>query len=659
MTAEMDADFTVAPSGQETLRLAAARQPTLILLDARMEDMDGYQVINQLAGQPETCHIPVILMETRFAASATDLHADAVWPAETIYKPIDPAHLLRCLDRLLAIQEMKRSVGGINEFESTMKVSEAEGMLGIDENGRIRYANPAMLKMLRTHYSALIGLSIETRLEQDAHDTQAHWRPYKIATTLAAGRSLQVKRAGVWRNDGTKMDTTFVAIPVQGHTELDAVMVFKARPPNVDDETSVHDALTGLPHRFKFEEVMADLIELYRAKTNVLISRKRDAPCAVMSVGLDHFSYINTGLGYDVGDKLLKIVAHRITSSVSELDVVARLAGDEFTVGMTHMFTAAHATATAQRIQAAIDEPFLIDGHEIFAGASIGIATYPECGETATMLVTNANHAMTSAKADSRHAIRFYTDAMHQHYLDNVAFQSETREAMTGDAFNVRFLPIIRADGEVGGQQATLSWDHPVRGRLDAHHLLAHLQQPQLATPVFNHLLDQACEQMAGVTSDQNEFLVVPISIFQLLNPGFEDRLLSALATNGFSPNRLILELEDELLDVYYNNIVRVLEEVATVGIRTSLNLFAKQKTGLLHLLKLNLNFLKLEQHALGDPYEDPRRSTFAHGLMAMAHSLGIEVIIDAIETPGLSRLMWDLDADYVLPDRRSGEHAS
>jgi EAL domain-containing protein (putative c-di-GMP-specific phosphodiesterase class I) len=79
----------------------------------------------------------------------------------------------------------------------------------------------------------------------------------------------------------------------------------------------------------------------------------------------------------------------------------------------------------------------------------------------------------------------------------------------------------------------------------------------------------------------------------------------------------------------------------------------------LLHLLKLNLNFLKLEQHALGDPYEDPRRSTFAHGLMAMAHSLGIEVIIDAIETPGLSRLMWDLDADYVLPDRRSGEHAS
>lgn len=653
--AALEIDLLIADSGYEVIRLAATHRPAIIVLDVEMEDMDGYQILNRLGGDPTTANIPVVLLETNFASVRGRLHGSLVWAPEIIYKPIDTDAFHAKLRLLLQIHNLRHEIPAISEFEDEMGDKGDEGILGIDRTGHIRYSNPAMVKLLRTRYSELIGTSVESIFEKDVHDAQARWPDHPVAKALAANRTVQVKRAILWANDGTKVNTTFVAVPAGSHPVVTGLLVFKniarAATQSVEDSAlATHDALTGLASRFKFDEILSGLIDLYKAKTNVLISRKRAAPCAVLAIGLDHFAHINKGLGHNTGDKLLQGAAHRIKNCVSDLDLVSRTGGDEFAVALTHMFDASEANRAAESIQAMLDDVFLIDGTEIYSSASIGIATYPECGDTASELLTHATLALQAAKESGRHGIQFYTEALNQNYLRKAQFETGLRTALADDNISIEYVPVYEhASATVIGHQARVAWDADERYSTEELPSLVH--SATLLTKLTYTTLSLACENYAGrrAAPDADHLqLMVPLPAFHMLTPSFVPTLKECLRSSGLSPEALILEIVTTEVDVNLMELTRLSEAVSALGVRLALTLYAGNRTPITHLLSLDIHTIRLDQNLIAGVLTDPRTSIFCKGVITMAHELGVRVIADGVGSDHQAQFLTMLGCDGV-----------
>lgn len=659
LASEIDADVLLATSGLEAIKIATEQKPAVILLDADMPDMDGYQVINQLGGNGSTTNIPVILMETNFSARKASLHGNSIWPTELLYKPINHQHLVDKIKLIVDLKQIRDGVSTIQEFEDEMGDKGEEGVVAIDRSGQIKYCNPHMVRMLRTRYTELIGTGLETLFEKDFHDTSPKWPEHTVATALESSKTVQVKKAVLWTNEGGKVTTTFVAVPVAGHPTVSGLLVFKdiSRRSRSDEQITsltTHDLLTGLANRFKFEEVLSGLIELYKAKTNVLISRKRSAPCAVLYVGLDHFSHINKGLGHNAGDKLLQGVAHRLKNCISDLDVVARLGGDEFTIALTHMFDAKDASKMAQKIQSSFDEPFLIEGNEIYSSACIGIATYPECGDTSADLLTNSSVAMQSAKKKGTGEVQFFTDSLNENYLDKISIENGLRDALASNQLRIGFRPYCSAvNKQVKGYYAAPSWPHATKGWLDASKLLDGLEQAQLQTRFTYKLLKESCQRFVDWQAqgqDRGEVsLVIPFPGFHLINSNFIGSLRSAISNSGIEPQRLILEVSETKADFTLREFLPLSKEISGLGVKLALNLFATPRTPLTHLFKIHLDAIRIDVNALDDMNENPKSAIFLKSIISMAHDLGIEVLADGISDEKHQNLVASLGVDFLM----------
>lgn len=658
---EIDADVLLATTGLEAVKIAAEKRPAVILLDADMPDMDGYQVINQLGGNGHTTNIPVILMETNFSARKASLHGNSIWPTDVLYKPINQSQLVGKVELILKLKSIRDGVSTIQEFEDEMGDKGEEGVIGIDALGQIKYCNPHMVRLLRTKYSELIGVGLETLFEKDFHHTTPKWPEHTVATALANNKTVQVKKAVLWTNEGGKVTTTFVAVPVAGNATITGLLVFKdiSKRSRTDEQITsltTHDMLTGLANRFKFEEVLSGLIDLYRAKTNVLISRKRSAPCAVLYVGLDHFSHINKGLGHNAGDKLLQAVAHRLKNCISDLDVAARLGGDEFTIALTHMFDANDASKAAQKIQNSFDEPFLIEGNEIYSSACIGIATYPECGDTAADLLTNSSVAMQSAKKKGNGEVLFYTDSLNENYLDKISIENSLRDALATDKLDINFKPFCAAEnGRISGYFASLTWPQNNRGWVDASKLLDGLEQAQLQTRFTYKILKESCRKFVELQQNQPSSedltLVIPFPGFHLLNSNFLGSLRNAITNSGIAPQNLILEISETKADFTLREFLPLAEEISTLGVKLGLNLLASPRTPLTHLFKINLDAIRLDVHAIDNMSDNPKSAIFLKSIIGMAHDLGIEVLADGIRDDKEAKLVKSLGVDYEMGD--------
>ena len=623
-----------------------------------MPDMDGYQVINQLSGNGHTTNIPVILLETNFSPRKAGLHGSSIWPTEILYKPINSRQLQHKVQTILNLDTIRREIVTIREFENEMGDKGEEGVVGIDSTGSIQYCNPHMIKLLHTRYAELLGTGLETIFEKDFHSTMPTWKNHTVAQALSDNKTVQVKKAVLWTNDGGKVTTTFVAVPVQGHKRITGLLVFKdiSRRSRSDEQITsltTHDLLTGLANRFKFEEVLTGLIELYKAKTNVLISRKRSAPCAVLYVGLDHFSHINKGLGHNAGDKLLQGVAHRLKNCISELDIAARLGGDEFTIALTHMFDATDASKMAQKIQRSLDEPFLIEGNEIYSSACIGIATYPECGDTSAELLTNSNTAMQSAKSKGTGEVQFFTDSLNENYLKKIGIENGLRDALSADELEVNFSPYFsNQDNDVSGYYAVLMWPAS-QGLMDASSMLDGLEHAQLQTRFTYKILKEGCSkfvesEQANPNQDQRS-LVIPFPGFHLINTNFIGSLRSAIATSGIQPNRLVLEISETKADFTLREFLPLADEIAALGVRLSLNVFASPRTPLTHLFQLNLDMIRVDIRSIDSITENPKSAIFLKSIISMAHDLGIEAVADGIATQKEANVVRSLGADALM----------
>lgn len=382
----------------------------------------------------------------------------------------------------------------------------------------------------------------------------------------------------------------------------------------------LHDSVTGLGNRALLRQRAATV-------------GQRLGETSLLLLDLDGFKEINDTLGHAAGDDVLLQVGNRIGGCVRTEDTVVRLGGDEF--GLLLVGTGRlSASLAADRVLAVLREPFLLDGLAVRVQGSIGIATggsTPDLDE----LLCNADLAMYGAKAAGRDQACMFDPRMHEHVARRREAEADVRAAIDVSEFTVHYQPIVNAaSGEVSSVEALVRWEHPVRGLLPPIEFLPAAERTGLIVELGRFVLRTACAQLAEWRQDWPSLCVaVNVSQQELLDPGFAAEVQTALDHAGLPADALHLEITETILAAE-ENISHILEPLAALGVRFSIDDFGTGHSSLSRLRRLRAGRLKIDQSFIAEISEGETDSApLLASIIAMAHSVGHVVVAEGVET--------------------------
>ncbi|MDB5043527.1 MAG: hypothetical protein JWN27_4253 [Candidatus Eremiobacteraeota bacterium] len=387
-----------------------------------------------------------------------------------------------------------------------------------------------------------------------------------------------------------------------------------------------NDQLTTLPNRTWFTERLRD--ELDRA-------RDGRARVAVMFLDLDRFKDINDTLGHALGDRLLRSIGDRLTAVVGGDGLVARMGGDEFIVLIPGDPTTARLDTLAQRIVAAIDQPLTIDGHEQFVTTSIGIAVYPDDGSDVDELVKNADVAMYRAKERGRNTHQFFNPSLGASLQTRIAQEKLLRKALDRNEFVIHYQPQFDITGErVVALEALVRWEHPQLGLVQPDEFIPNAEMSGLIVALGEWVLETACGQLRVWQQRVPELrLAVNLSGRQFHQPSLAAKVRDVLERTGIQPGHLEVEITESVAMSDAALSVQILEELGRIGIRRAVDDFGTGYSSLGYLRRFRLDCLKVDKSFVRDILVEPEDATIVRTVIAMAHSLGLEVCAEGVET--------------------------
>ena len=388
-----------------------------------------------------------------------------------------------------------------------------------------------------------------------------------------------------------------------------------------------HDALTGLPNRFSLE---------LRLEQAFLEARRHGRKLAVLFIDLDRFKVINDTLGHQVGDQLLIEVAKRLTAVVRESDSVARLGGDEFVIALPDMGSPIDAANVAAKIIDSLAEPILVSGHQLHTSPSIGISVYPSDGVDADTIMRNADTAMYHAKALGRNNFQFYAEEMNRNASERLDIETRLRHALARNEFELHYQPQLAIQGrQVLGVEALLRWN-PADGRsVPPARFIPIAEETGMIIAIGEWVLRTACRQVktwidAGIPPLR---VAVNVSARQLRKQDFPDLVVSALADSGLPAQLLEIEITESAVMEEPEEARLILEKLKTMGVTLAIDDFGTGYSSLAYLKLFPIDNLKIDRSFVTDIGRHTDDAAIAISTIALAHSLGINVIAEGVET--------------------------
>ncbi|MRR08525.1 EAL domain-containing protein [bacterium] len=406
-----------------------------------------------------------------------------------------------------------------------------------------------------------------------------------------------------------------------------------------------YDGLTGLPNRMTL---------LGRLEQAMATARRGGDWVAVMFVDMDHFKTINDTLGHPVGDALLVEVARRLAACVRESDVVARLGGDEFVVVLTGAGdTALQAAANvADKILRQLGEPYQqVKGHDLRSTPSVGISLFPGDGEDAESLMKNADTAMYHAKAQGRNNYQFFTASLNQAAAERLQLEGSLRRALERDEFLLHYQPQVEAvSGAITGFEALVRWRHPELGLVPPDRFIPIAEDTGLIQPLGEWVLRAACAQLRAMHNQGYAGLrmAVNLSARQLRHADLPALVGEVMAENGLGPGDLELEITESTAMHNPEATVRVFERLRAMGVRLAIDDFGTGYSSLSYLKLLPIHALKLDRSFVKDIEVDANDAAICNATIALAHSLGLEVVAEGVETQTQHEFLRRLDCDLI-----------
>ncbi len=548
-------------------------------------------------------------------------------------------HVAAAIDRWRARDALRRSEERFRALAET-----APCAIFIYQGNRFRYANPASLAMTGYSIAETIGMNARHILDpEDQGLLRGRAAARQRGQDVRGHREFKIRR-----KDGEVrwLDYSAAAIEYQGRpATLGAAFDITERKRADEHIKSLayHDALTGLPNRLLFND---------RLSLAVAQAHRYQQKLAVLFLDLDRFKVINDSLGHALGDRLLQETASRLSTCVREGDTVARIGGDEFVLLLPGIQRPVEVARVAEKVLDALREPRVVDGHELVVTATVGISLYPDDGQDAETLVKQADTALYRAKEQGRNRYQLFTPSMNAGALERLVLENGLRRALAQGELRIHYQPLLDlASGRIDGVEALLRWQDPERGLLvPAADFIALAEMTGLIVPIGPFVLRTACSQVRAWQKRGHPDLRVAVNLSarQLQQPDLVAQVSEALTETGLDARFLELEITEAPVAQGNEATHETLVRLKALGARISMDDFGIGNSSLSALKRLPVDALKIDRSFVRNLVSDPDDAAVASAVIALGHTLQLQVIAEGVETEEQRAFLAALKCDRI-----------
>ncbi|MFQ5549117.1 MAG: EAL domain-containing protein [Woeseia sp.] len=517
-----------------------------------------------------------------------------------------------------------------------------EAIIVASADGTIKRINAATALMLDYTEEELLGKPIDLIIDKHKSrvfetDMPSH-TPREAFLLKKSGESVPVSyTASVIGGDGVDAeDRVFAAQDITERRRTEQRIRYLARI----------DALTKVPNRMQFQHL------LQRA---IARARRSGKSLCLFYVDIDHFKEINDTFGHLAGDTTLETVAERLAAELPEGSVIGRLAGDEFAVIVNHLESSELVKPKLDRLARGLLDrlasPFYVQGHEVFMTASMGIAWYPKDAPNVIDLIRNADAALYNAKKEGGNVFCYYAPAMNEAAVERLMTKSKLKRAFERDELLVHYQPKYNLEsGEVVGAEALVRWDLPERGIILPSDFIPLAEETNLIVEIGEWVLDRVCEDFRywqrSVAAPGR--VSVNLSLKQLRQPNFINRISSILRSYQVSPTSLELEITETTLMENPIRTIKLLDELYSLGLHLAIDDFGTGYSSLSALQQFPISTLKIDKSFVRDVVTNANDATIVGTIIHMGRSLEMDVVAEGVESEEQLSFLQTLDCTYV-----------
>ena len=651
-----DYRIMVANTGAKAIALVqGATPPDLILLDIVMPGMDGYEVCRRIKATSAGNSIPVIFV-TVVDATQEKVKGFSIGAADYITKPFDIDEVRARVHTHLELARLRHFLEQlVAQRTALLDKSEEKYRILADyspnweywmaPDGSYLYVSPGCVD--DSGYAPGEFFSDSGLMEKIIHpDDLDVW---KLQGPRASGANSAPIIFRIRAKDGSERWIEHICRPVVdaagkclGHRGSHRDISKRRYAEEMLDFFINRDPLTGLPNRVLFRELLGHTLQS---------AERNQTQFALLSIDLDNFKTINESLGHSVGDRLLVEAGGRLNTLLPDIDAIARIGGDEFNVILDQVRDVPSVVLMAQRIIDVLGTPFDLEGKSVYVGASIGIALYPTDGNNAEALQSNADAALHQAKTQGRGMARFFSSEMGGRARERLMLEADLRRAVEQNELVLHYQPQVDLiSGQIVGLEALVRWKHPLRGMVSPGEFIPLAEECGCIVPIGDWVLRTACRQFKQWADSGMplQHIAVNVSAVQLSRGNLIETVKNVLAETGITSGQLELELTESCVMLDREQSFKSFAELSTLGVHLSIDDFGTGYSSLAYLQQLDLHKLKIDMGFVRDMTSNSGNASIVRAIIAMGHSLGLEIIAEGVELSGQARYLRALQCDVA-----------
>jgi diguanylate cyclase (GGDEF)-like protein/PAS domain S-box-containing protein len=648
-------ELVTAKSGAEALAQLSARRFDLVLLDLRLPDMSGHQIMDFINEREIDADVIVMSGDVGIEAAIGALKRGAY---DYLRKPYSREEMLKTVGNAL----QQRSLALDNEriasqLENSEKLyrylvdSSPDIIYTLNHEGRFTFINDRAFQLLGFAREDLIGQHY-TILVHDEDLERARFAFNERRVDERASRNVELRlkchaRAGQDREFNTTLMTISLNsmgmhVPDNDVKKLEFYGTYgvarditdRKRAEEVISYQAYHDILTDLPNRMLFKD---------RLGLAIIQAKRKLTELAVMFIDLDRFKLVNDTLGHVKGDELLQQVARRLKQCLRDGDTLARQGGDEFTIVLPELAGRGEAQAIAEKFLACLHLPFDLDAHQVHISASIGIAIYPGDGESIDELLRHADIAMYQVKALGKNGHSFYHNSMLDVSHQKIALEQSLRKALEQNELEMYYQPQIDViTGRIIGAEGLMRWNHPQRGLLTANEFLPFAEDNGLMLPISDWMLGALCRDMLVWNENGGESIRLSLNLSpQYLDRGdFFEKMRGALLRYGISPAQIEVEITENICIRNPQYAIEQLNKLCQLGVSVAIDDFGTGYSSLSYLHRFPIHTIKIDQSFVKEIHDEQGHYPVILAIISIARGLGLHLIAEGVETEVQARYL-------------------
>ncbi|TVO75855.1 putative bifunctional diguanylate cyclase/phosphodiesterase [Sedimenticola selenatireducens] len=637
----------IAANGYAALEILREHPIELILLDLNMPEVTGLEFLDLVKEDFPDVDVVIVSGEATFA-NATEALRQGV--SDFLRKPYSPVELLGIIENVLKKRTLEKDIKQVHqkleasEYRYRFIVDNSPDIIYmLDEAGYFCFVNDRIGQLLDYKQNDLIG----HHFSEIVHEEDVEKAKYAFAERRTGDRASRNVEFRLRCKDNTQPSRYFESRTVS--IELNSMGIYQETGSNDKCFVGTYGVARDISERKRAEEIINfqlyhDLLTqlpnraLLRDRLGLAISqaKRSGTQLALMYLDMDRFKVINDSLGHVAGDQLLQTVANRLRNCLRDSDTLARVGGDEFNLLVPEVSGRVDAIRLVEKVMANLKDPIFIDGVEVFVSFSIGIAIFPDDGESMDSLIKHADIAMYHVKRHGKDGYEFFTNSMKGSADQHLSYDTGLRRALDEEQLQLYFQPQIDIQsGMISGMEALLRWKHPEAGIISPTEFIPVAEENGIINEIGMWVLDSGCAELSKwiKAGHSNIRLAVNVSSKQLAQTDFEHHVFNIMTKHGIPGSSLELEITENVLIQDMDQVVNQLRKLHANGVRIAVDDFGIGYSSLGYLQSLPLSTLKIDRSFISGIRASSSRNSIVTAIIAMSKELGLDIVAEGVET--------------------------